>query len=92
MHSIGAPRPRLARPPYFRGPQAVAEAAAGTCIEEVFLRSIGSSDWEAERAEQIVEPVLATPCRNCCMDPLHWGSGTLPTAESRSSQSGRRSR
>ncbi len=59
IESAGAPRPMLARPPYFDGPEAVAAAAAGTEVRGVILRSIGTSDWEAESAEQIVEPVLA---------------------------------
>jgi peptidoglycan/xylan/chitin deacetylase (PgdA/CDA1 family) len=59
IEQAGAPRPVLVRPPYFSAPRAVAEAAAGTHASMVVLRSIGSSDWEADRAEQIVGPVLA---------------------------------
>jgi peptidoglycan/xylan/chitin deacetylase (PgdA/CDA1 family) len=59
IQAAGAPRPRLVRPPYFSAPRAVAEAAAGTGVEAVVLRSVGSSDWEAESADQIFEPVLA---------------------------------
>jgi peptidoglycan/xylan/chitin deacetylase (PgdA/CDA1 family) len=59
IEAAGAPRPALIRPPYFSAPRAVAEAAAGTGATAVILRSIGSSDWEAESAAQIVGPVLA---------------------------------
>jgi peptidoglycan/xylan/chitin deacetylase (PgdA/CDA1 family) len=59
IEATGAPRPRLVRPPYFSAPRAVAEAAAGTGASTVVLRSIGTSDWEAEWAEEILEPVLA---------------------------------
>lgn len=59
IEAAGAPRPDLVRPPYFSAPRALAEAAAGTGTSAVVLRSIGSSDWEANSAEQIVEPVLA---------------------------------
>lgn len=59
IQEAGAPFPRLLRPPYFSAPKAVAEAAEGTGAEAVVLRSIGSSDWEAESAEQIFGPVLA---------------------------------
>ena len=55
----GAPPPTLLRPPYFRAPQAVVAAAAGTGAEAVVMRSIGSSDWQAETAEEVFEPVLA---------------------------------
>jgi peptidoglycan-N-acetylglucosamine deacetylase len=59
IEAAGAPRPELARPPYFKGPEAVAEAAQGSGVRAIVLRSIGTSDWEAESAEQISEPVLA---------------------------------
>jgi len=59
IEEAGAPRPSLIRPPYFSAPRAVAEAAAGTGASAVTLRSIGSSDWAAESADQIVGPVLA---------------------------------
>ena len=59
IHAAGAPRPTLARPPYFSAPKSVAEAARGSEITAVVLRSIGTSDWAAGSAEQIVEPVLA---------------------------------
>jgi peptidoglycan-N-acetylglucosamine deacetylase len=59
VEAAGAPRPHLLRPPYFSAPHAVAEAAAGTGISAVILRSIGSSDWEAKSADEIFVPVLA---------------------------------
>lgn len=59
IEAAGAPRPTLVRPPYFSAPQAVAGAAAGTGATAVVLRSIGSSDWEADSAEQIFAPILA---------------------------------
>lgn len=59
IEAAGAPRPRLLRPPYFSAPHAVADAAAGTGITAVILRSIGSSDWEAKSADEIFAPVLA---------------------------------
>jgi len=59
VEAAGAPRPTLVRPPYFSAPRAVAEAANGMGVRAVVLRSIGTSDWEAESAEQIFEPVLA---------------------------------
>jgi peptidoglycan/xylan/chitin deacetylase (PgdA/CDA1 family) len=58
IQAAGAPRPDLIRPPYFSAPQAVAEAAAGTAASAVVLRSIGTSDWEADSAGQIFAPVL----------------------------------
>lgn len=59
IEAAGAPRPTLLRPPYFSAPRAVAEAAAGTGVSAVVLRSIGTSDWEAESAEEVLGPVLA---------------------------------
>jgi len=59
IEATGAPRPALVRPPFFSAPRAVAEAAAGTGVSAVVMRSIGSSDWEAEWAEQVLVPVLA---------------------------------
>jgi peptidoglycan/xylan/chitin deacetylase (PgdA/CDA1 family) len=59
IQAADGPRPQLVRPPYFSAPQAVAEAAAGTGVTAVVLRSIGSSDWEAKSAEEVFEPVLA---------------------------------
>lgn len=58
IQAAGAPGPSLLRPPYFGAPEAVAEAAGGIGVEAIVLRSIGSSDWEAGSAKQIVEPVL----------------------------------
>jgi peptidoglycan/xylan/chitin deacetylase (PgdA/CDA1 family) len=59
IQATGAPRPTLVRPPYFSAPKPVAEAARGMGIQAVVLRSIGTSDWEADSAEQILVPVLA---------------------------------
>lgn len=59
IEAAGAPRPSLIRPPYFSAPQAVAAAAEGTGAKAIVLRSIGTSDWEAESVGQIVAPVLA---------------------------------
>lgn len=59
IEAAGAPRPDLIRPPYFDAPRAVAEAAVGTGASAIVLRSIGSSDWEANSAEQVLGPVLA---------------------------------
>ncbi len=59
IEAAGAPRPTLVRPPYFSAPRSVAEAAHGLGVQAVVLRSIGTSDWEADSAEQIFEPVLA---------------------------------
>ena len=59
IEAAGAPRPVLVRPPYFSAPRAVAEAAVGLGVEAIVLRSIGTSDWEAESPDQIVNPVLA---------------------------------
>lgn len=58
VQRAGGPRPDLVRPPYFRGPDNVAEAAAGAGVRAIVLRSIAVDDWAAESAEQIYEPVL----------------------------------
>jgi peptidoglycan/xylan/chitin deacetylase (PgdA/CDA1 family) len=60
IEAAGAPAPGLLRTPYFDGPRQAAEAACGLGIRMVVMRSIGTSDWEADSAEQIVEPVLAS--------------------------------
>jgi peptidoglycan/xylan/chitin deacetylase (PgdA/CDA1 family) len=52
-------RPDLVRPPYFKGPQEVADAATGCGVRAVVLRSIAVSDWAAGSAEEIFEPALA---------------------------------
>jgi peptidoglycan/xylan/chitin deacetylase (PgdA/CDA1 family) len=52
-------RPDLVRPPYFRGPEAVAEAAAGCGVRAVVLRSIAVDDWAAGSATEVFEPVMA---------------------------------
>lgn len=59
IQAAGAPSPDLIRPPYFSAPEAISEAAAGMGVSAVVLRSIGSSDWAAESADEIFEPVLA---------------------------------
>jgi peptidoglycan-N-acetylglucosamine deacetylase len=58
IQASGAPFPTLVRPPYFGAPRPVAEAARGMGVQAVVLRSIGTSDWEADSPEQILEPVL----------------------------------
>jgi peptidoglycan/xylan/chitin deacetylase (PgdA/CDA1 family) len=58
VEAAGGPRPDLVRPPYFRGPENVAEAAAGCAVRAVILRSIAVDDWKAESAEQIYDPVI----------------------------------
>jgi peptidoglycan/xylan/chitin deacetylase (PgdA/CDA1 family) len=58
IEATGAPRPVFIRPPYFSAPKAVAEAAAGTGASAVILRSIGTSDWEARSADEVLGPVL----------------------------------
>lgn len=60
IQAAGAPRPDLLRPPYFSGPEAVAEAAEGMGVSAVVLRSIGSSDWQAKSAEEVFAPILAS--------------------------------
>jgi peptidoglycan-N-acetylglucosamine deacetylase len=52
-------RPRLIRPPYFKGPREVAAAARWRGFSAVVLRSIAVSDWAAESDDEIVAPVLA---------------------------------
>jgi peptidoglycan-N-acetylglucosamine deacetylase len=59
IREIAGRRPRLIRPPYFRGPHEVAAAARWRGFKAVVLRSIAVSDWAAESEEQIVAPVLA---------------------------------
>lgn len=58
VEAAGGPRPELVRPPYFKGPENVAEAAAGCGVRAVILRSIAVSDWKARSAEEIYEPVM----------------------------------
>lgn len=55
----GGGAPDLVRPPYFKGPDEVAEAARGSSVRAVVLRSIAVSDWKAASAEEIFEPVMA---------------------------------
>lgn len=58
VEAAGGPRPDLVRPPYFRGPENVAEAAASCGVRAVILRSIAVSDWSADSPEQIYDPVI----------------------------------
>lgn len=58
VERAGGTRPDLVRPPYFKGPENVAEAAAGSNVRAIALRSIAVDDWAAGSAEQIYEPVL----------------------------------
>lgn len=58
VQAAGGPRPDLVRPPYFRGPENVAEAAAGCGVRAVILRSIAVDDWSAGSAEEIYDPVM----------------------------------
>lgn len=58
IEAAGGPRPDLVRPPYFKGPENVAEAAAGCGVRAVILRSIAVSDWSAGSAEEIFDPVM----------------------------------
>jgi peptidoglycan-N-acetylglucosamine deacetylase len=58
IEAAGGARPDLVRPPYFRGPENVAEAAAGLGCRAVILRSIAVSDWSAGSAEEIYDPVI----------------------------------
>jgi peptidoglycan/xylan/chitin deacetylase (PgdA/CDA1 family) len=58
VEQAGGGRPDLVRPPYFKGPEEVAAAAAGCGIRAVVLRSIAVSDWNAGSAEEIFDPVM----------------------------------
>ena len=58
VEAAGGRRPDLVRPPYFKGPENVAEAAAGCGVRAVILRSIAVSDWSAGSAEEIYDPVI----------------------------------
>ncbi|MET0304829.1 MAG: polysaccharide deacetylase family protein [Solirubrobacterales bacterium] len=59
VEQAGGGRPDLVRPPYFKGPQEVAAAAQGSGIGMIVMRSIAVSDWAADSAAEIAEPVLA---------------------------------
>lgn len=59
IHSAGAPRPKLVRPPYCRAPGEVAHAARRAGVQAIVLRSVGTSDWAARTAGDVFEPVLA---------------------------------
>lgn len=58
VERAGGPRPDLVRPPYFKGPREVAEAATGCGVRAVILRSIAVDDWNADSAEEIFDPVM----------------------------------
>lgn len=59
IRAAGGGRPRLIRPPYFKGASEVAAAARRQGAKAVVLRSIAVSDWAAESADAIFTPVLA---------------------------------
>lgn len=59
VQQAGGGRPSLVRPPYFKGPQEVADAAQRSGVRAIVLRSIAVPDWEADTAEEIFAPVLA---------------------------------
>lgn len=59
IEAAGGDPPTLVRPPYHRGPEAVAAAAQGLGIEAVVTRSIAVSDWDAVTADEVFDPVLA---------------------------------
>lgn len=58
VEGAGGPRPDLVRPPYFKGPENVAEAATGCGVRAVILRSIAVDDWNAGSAAEIFDPVM----------------------------------
>jgi peptidoglycan/xylan/chitin deacetylase (PgdA/CDA1 family) len=58
VEQAGGRRPDLVRPPYFKGPEEVAAAAAGCGVRAIILRSIAVDDWNASAAEQIFDPVM----------------------------------
>ena len=58
VEKAGGPRPDLVRPPYFKGPKNVAEAATGLGFRAVILRSVAVSDWAAPSPEEIYDPVM----------------------------------
>jgi peptidoglycan-N-acetylglucosamine deacetylase len=55
----GGGRAELVRPPYLKAPREVAGAARRTGVRAIVLRSIAVSDWAADSAREIFEPVLA---------------------------------
>jgi peptidoglycan/xylan/chitin deacetylase (PgdA/CDA1 family) len=57
--AAGAAPPRLVRPPYCGAPHAVARAMRGARGTLVVLRSVDPADWSTDRADEIVERVLA---------------------------------
>ena len=50
--------PRLIRAPYHKAPDVVADAAEGFGVTAVVVKSVAVSDWSAESAEEVFEPVL----------------------------------
>ena len=50
----------LVRPPYLKGAEEVAEAAAGHGMRAVVLASVATPDWNGSAAEEIVDVVLAS--------------------------------
>jgi peptidoglycan-N-acetylglucosamine deacetylase len=59
IRTAGGQRPRLVRPPYFKAPERVARAARRTGVRAIVMRTVGSSDWAADSAEEVFGPVLA---------------------------------
>jgi peptidoglycan/xylan/chitin deacetylase (PgdA/CDA1 family) len=60
IQAAGGPRPRLVRPPYAKAPEKIALAAKRMGVRAIVLRSVGSSDWAASSAEEVLEPILAS--------------------------------
>jgi peptidoglycan/xylan/chitin deacetylase (PgdA/CDA1 family) len=58
VEAAGGRRPDLVRPPYFKGPEEVADAVTGCGVRAVVLRSIAVDDWKAGAAEEIFEPAM----------------------------------
>jgi peptidoglycan-N-acetylglucosamine deacetylase len=58
VEAAGGRRPDLVRPPYFRGPEQLAEAANGGGVRAIVLRSIAVDDWSAGSAAEIFERVV----------------------------------
>jgi len=59
VEKAGGRRPGLVRPPYLKAPEAVQIAARGSGVRAIVLASLTVSDWSAESADQVLEPVLA---------------------------------
>ena len=60
IQRAGGGRPDLVRPPYLKGPYEVAEAVRRSGVRAIVLRSIAVSDWDADSASEVLEPVLAS--------------------------------